>query len=344
MGLAHAERELGLDSRTLVLDEPPKGFEADQLLFPRGTGRLTREWRRWRFALRELRSFDVVHFNFGSTLMPTRHPDSHPALRLYAALVEGGDLRWLPKRIAVFVTYQGDDARQAHHRFAALPPGYFDPRVDATKRRAIERFTRRADGIFAVNPDLLEVLPPNARFLPYASVDLREWQPVAPRADRTPLVVHAPSNRAVKGTEHVVRGVERLRGEGMHVDLFLVEGATRAEARAAYARADIVVDQLLIGWYGGMAVEAMALARPVIAHIAQDDLARVPSKLARDLPIVRATADSFEDVLRATLTQPRGALAALGRQGRVFVEQWHDPLTIARKTRDAYLTAVRSRR
>ena len=32
-----------------------------------------------------------------------------------------------------------------------------------------------------------------------------------------------------------------------------------------YAQADLVVDQVLIGWYGALAVETMAMGKPVIA-------------------------------------------------------------------------------
>jgi hypothetical protein len=342
VGLARAERELGIDSRTLALEPSPYGYEADEVLFPSGANRLNREWRRLSFVLRRLRAFDVVHFNFGTTLMPSRHPASHPLARAYATLVEGLDARLLPARTAMFVTYQGDDARQAAPRFDDLPAGYFDPRADAAKRKAIERLTGRADGVFALNPDLLTVLPPTASFLPYASVDPREWQPVSPGYDGPAVVAHAPTDRGVKGTEHVVRAVETLRAEGVSVELAIVEGVTQQQARAIYQRADVVVDQLLTGWYGAVAVEAMALAKPVIAHIDPSDLARVPVELAREMPIVRARADTLESTLRGLIADgPR--LSELGTAGRAFVERWHDPRAVARTTVDAYEEAVRIR-
>lgn len=337
-GLAQAERELGLESRTLVVDQPPYGYEADLVLAPAGTGRLIREVRRWRFVLRSLRTYDVVHFNFGSTLLPAAHPNASFLARLYGSLVGGRDLQLLPERTAVFVTYQGDDARQARARFAALPAAHYGPAVDAARRRSIARFARRADGIFALNPDLLDVLPPGAEFLPYASVDLRAWTPVEPPRSAVPVVVHAPTDRGVKGTDHLVRAAEAL-----DVELVLVEGMSRAEARAAYARADVVVDQLLVGWYGGLAVEAMALAKPVVAYIADEDLAKVPAELASELPIVRATPDTVAEVLRELVTTRRGELPELGRRGRAFVERWHDPLTVARTTSAAYAAAVAKR-
>ena len=61
------------------------------------------------------------------------------------------------------------------------------------------------------------------------------------------------------------------------------------------------MDQLFAGWYGGVAVEAMALGKPVLAYIRDEDLKFVPSKMASDLPIVRATRhdqSSLQEVLK----------------------------------------------
>ena len=340
-GLARAERELGLESRTLTLEQPQYGYETDEVLFPEGTRRLARELRRWGFVLRELRSFDVVHFNFGSTLMPSQHPEAHVLTRLYASLVGGADLRALRGTTAVVATYQGDDARQYAARFDALS-GYFDPRADEARRASIRRLTRRADHVFALNPDLLAVLPPSATFLPYASVDPREWPEIPPTGRGVPVIVHAPTDRNVKGTDHLVRAVAALRASGAEVELLLVEGVTRDEARAAYEQADLVVDQLITGWYGAVAVEAMALGKPVLAHLHPDDLERVPSELAEELPVIDATPTTVETVLRELVTDG-GRLTELGRAGRRFVERWHDPRAVARTTKEIYEAAVRSR-
>ena len=98
------------------------------------------------------------------------------------------DVAWLRhagKRI--FVTFQGDDARQGEYcrknfrtTFATeVGPDYYSVASDRRKRQRIETFARYADRIFALNPDLLHVLPAGAQFLPYCHVDLADWQ-VAP--------------------------------------------------------------------------------------------------------------------------------------------------------------------
>ena len=56
---------------------------------------------------------------------------------------------------------------------------HYNPMTDAWKPKAIAKSARYADRIYALNPDLLDVLPPQARFLPYANVDPREWTPLS---------------------------------------------------------------------------------------------------------------------------------------------------------------------
>ena len=331
-GLAAAERTLGLDSTVLTVDQPPYGYAVDRVLAPPGTSTAVRELRRWR-TVAEARGFDVVHFNFGSSLAPGYYGTAGRGglYRLYSRLFEQRDLRLLRGR-PVFVTFQGDDVR---------PSG--DAEQDGLKRRRAERFARAADGLYVLNPDLLEQVP-SGEFLPYASVDPREWTATPPVDAGALRVVHAPSDRGRKGTSEVLSAVEQLRTEGVEIELELVEGKPRAEARKAYERADVLVDQLVVGWYGGVAVEAMALAKPVVARLDPSALARVPARMRDELPIVHADATTLPEVLRRLATEGRSGLGDLGRRSREFVEHWHDPLAIAERVAADYERALARRR
>jgi glycosyltransferase involved in cell wall biosynthesis len=364
-GLAAAERELGVDSWTLALEPSPYGYPSDEVVWDGGDGRVVRELKRLRLLPRVLRDFDVVHFNFGSTLMPGRlarerlPADRARSLRMRAL----GTYWWLLQQLdlpllaragkAIFVTFQGDDARQgdvAMPRFpenldAELEPGYYSPPSDANKRRRIARFDRYASGIYALNPDLLRVLPARGRFLPYAHLDSRKWEPAAPAGSGSRLrVLHAPTNRGIKGTRFLIEAVARLQREGVDFEFELVTGRTQAELRSLYQSADVVVDQLLLGWYGGLAVEAMALERPVIAYIREDDLSFVPAEMRAEIPVVRAEPRTIHAVLRQLLTKRPGELAELGRRGRDYVRRWHDPAQIASELVPEYEAAVAERR
>jgi hypothetical protein len=322
-GLAAAERELGLESTVVTLNEPPFGYRVDRVLAPRGTSTAVREWRRWR-AVAAARHADVVHFNFGTSLAPAYHgSDTRRPFRVYARLLEQRDLSLLSRAgCALFVTFQGDDVR---------PSG--DHQQDALKRRRAERFARVADRLYVLNPDLLAHVP-GAEFLPYANVDPREWTPVPPRANGPLRVVHAPSDRARKGTEAILAAVERAP----NVELDLVEGRLHADARRALEQADVLVDQVVVGWYGGVAVEAMALGKPVLAYIDHAQLEAIPGEMRDQLPVVHANAESLPDVLRRLAGED---LAELGRRSRAYVERWHDPLRIAERTKADYELAAR---
>ena len=335
-GLARAERELGLDSRSVSLFPHPFGYDVDEVLGRDGDGALRRYLNRARLLAR-MRAADVVHFNFGEPLFPVPQGVGGvtEAIARALALRDLPILRRLGKRVVV--TFQGDDARQAvvGGRLVAAVPERYTVERDAARRRTIAAFDGYADGIFFLNPDLADVLPARAAFLPYASVDPREWEVVPEPSAAAPLVVHAPSDRRVKGTEHVEAAVARLAEEGVPLELELLEGVGHAEVRSALERSAIVVDQLNAGWYGGFAVEAMAIGRPVLAALDRRDDPCLPPGLRRDLPVVDASVETLVERLRALLTSP-DERRRLGAAGRSFVEHWHDPRAVARTVRATY--------
>jgi hypothetical protein len=358
--LAAGERELGLDSRCVVI-QSAVDFPADESLTEPGCGQFAAELSRYRLFWRALRWADIVHFNFGqSCLVPNAFPGfSGLSLmkpwrwprRAYARLVWLADLPILKAAgKKIFITWQGDDARQGDRSrelfeiciAREVDNSYYPPGSDEWKRRAIARFARHADGQLALNPDLLHVLPVGALFLPYASFDPASVvaRPPIPEA-RAPLkILHAPSRRSAKGTRHVLGAVERLRQSELAFDFELVENLPRQDAIRRYAEADVVVDQLLAGWYGGLAVEAMALGKVVVAYLRAGDLKGVPADLLAALPIVHATPSTIEIVLRDLIRAPRSELAMRGAAGRAFVERWHRPCVVARLTAALYARAV----
>lgn len=361
-GLARAERELGLQSRSISLTQSKFGYVADEVLCP-GTGRLpARELARWRLLWKAVRAYDIVHFNAGRSIMPQRVPRystraSHHASLLPQALrkaynlyADGLELRDLPLLRGlgkgIVVTYQGSDARQGafcRAHFDISPAGESDvheypPDLDAHKRSRIRKFDEYADRIYALNPDLLHVLPERAEFLPYAHIDLSEWTPRSPGPTRSrrAVVLHAPSRLGMKGTRFLVAAVERLKAEGVDFEFVLVQGVPHHELRRLLEGADLVVDQLLCGWYGGLAVEAMALGKPVICYIREGDLGFVPAEMRNAMPLINATPESVYCVLREWLTVRCEDLENVGRESRAYVEAWHDPRKIALRLKHDY--------
>jgi glycosyltransferase involved in cell wall biosynthesis len=313
-GLSRAERALGLRSDVAVLSPGPFGYRADIRLELHGT----RKWRRMAaragLLARALASYDIIHFNFGQSLVP-----------LWA---RGHVLNELPliKRAGktIFVTFQGCDVRPQSCCFCDQA----HCRAENPYRAAnAARFLRYADRCFHLNPDLARWLP-GSRFLPYTNVDPQELTPSPPPVRDETVVAHAPTNRDVKGTSHVIAAVEQLRAEGWAVRLDLIEGVSNTEVMRRLRDADVVIDQLLIGWYGGFAVEGMALAKPVLCHIREQTPEDNP--FGDRLPIVRVTPATLGAQLRE-LASDREHRLRIGQASRAFVEHHHDPRAIAVK-------------
>lgn len=193
--------------------------------------------------------------------------------------------------------------------------------------------SRLAQRIFVSTPDLLE-WSRNAIWIPNP-LDLEMYPYVGVNKSRAngidPIkILHAPSKRWLKGTEHVLSAIKRLKNEGYNIELILVENMPHKEAVEYYKHADIVVDQLLIGWYGMLAQECMALGKPVCVYLREDLLGYIPSH-----PMLNTTCDNIVENLRQLIEDPT-LRSDLGEKGRRFVEKIHSSDKIAGKLMDLY--------
>jgi hypothetical protein len=309
--LSRAERKLGLVS-DVVDFMPARRFEyqADVIHDLGGRPLAVHAARRSAFLAQAIPRYDVFHFNWGQALLPLRLGG-----RVFTELA-------LLKRLGkvVLVTFQGCDVRPRAECACRNPDCRAADRWRAPNAAAM---LRHADRAFYLNPDLAPHLP-GARFLPYANVDVRAIE-AAPLPDgQETVVAHAPTDRDVKGTTYVTAAIAGLRAEGVPLRLDLVEGVPHAEALRRLRAAHVVVDQLVLGWYGGVAVEAMALGRPVLCRI--DEAA---NPFGQRLPIVRAAPHDLRERLRQLVTD-RAAQRRLGEEARAFVLAEHDPRAVAR--------------
>lgn len=312
LGLSRAERELGFRSDVIDFAPAYMSYRADRVFDIADRSAAVRAAVRVRFIADAIRKYDVFHFNAGS-----------PGIALRTRRGVFTELPLL-KRLGktVIVTWQGCDVRpRAACQWCERPECVAYDEWRAPDAKAMLKY---ADRSVFLNPDLWQYLP-GATFLPYASVDVASIEP-QPLPDReTVVVAHAPTNPRVKGTPHIVAAVEQLRAAGLDIELDLITGVTNKQAMQRIAQADVLVDQLNIGWYGGVAVEGMALGRPVVCFINESE-----NPYGSALPIVRAEAMTVRDVL-ADLVVDRGRRASVAAAGRRFVLREHDPRAIARR-------------
>jgi nucleotide-binding universal stress UspA family protein len=338
-GLAEGERALGLDSTVLVANQNWLGYPADIELLLEGRSSAAKLLSLTAAFLRVRRRFQVLHFNAGMSLIHSPHLGLNQL-----------DVPFYPERTALFVTYNGCDARQKYAtiartsvsacHMAACYHGLCEyGRYDELRARAITKMARYVKHLWALNPDLLHFLPAEkSSFLPYTVASGHfEWRP-ANTARRRLRIVHAPTNRAAKGSAHILAALDRLRvTHGDRFELQVIEGVPHAEAMRLYAEADLIIDQILIGWYGAFAVETMAMGKPVIARIARDDLRYLPLEMADEVTkaVIHADPNTIEEVLRRCI-EDREFLALRAEAGAAYARRWHDPLYVAGITKRAY--------
>lgn len=332
--LSRAERRLGLESWCVSSLPPRYGFSVDKVLARDGAGGAG-VLRRVLFGYGAALRFDVVHLYFGRSLLSF---EDAPQLAR-RAFDEVRMARRLGRK--VFMTLQGCEIRQAaptHARaVAAGRPTACAPEAcsafeacvrthDAERRALAERVFGLFDQVFLLNPDLRHFWP-RGQFVPYASVDVDRLEPRPPRLQGPIRIAHAPSDRSIKGTRYVVDAVERLKARH-DVVLDLVEGVTHAEALQRYAEADIVIDQLQVGWYGGFAVETLALGKPTLCYLDADDLQALPALMRQEMPIISARPQTLEADLEALIGR-RPQWLDLSRRSAIFARRWHSPDAVA---------------
>jgi glycosyltransferase involved in cell wall biosynthesis len=286
-----ALRARGVDAQLLVFNRYRLHPEADRSLdLPQG--HVGRQLRQWRAFAELAPRTDVFHFYFGLTLVPKRL--QFPLLKAL-------------RKKSLF-HYLGSDIRgKSPHELA---------------------YGKRADAQVVGSYDAIRWVP-EAEVIP-PGIDLSRIEPAPASERRRPLIVHAPSSRRRKGTEHVLQAVE-----GLEADLELVEGLHHDEALQRYGAADIVVDQLNAGWYGVFAIEAMALGKPVVTFLHEEAVRRTEEAFGIAVPLVSATAATLREELRP-LVADAARRRSLGAASRAYVERVHDRERIADRLLDLY--------
>lgn len=349
-GLSQVEKTLGYESRVVIFEQTTFRLNCDEVLFEPTDDIITREVKRWRLLFMALKHYDIVHLHFGQkffTLFPRpfKAGDSlkERTLRLlywgYSKVFERFDI-WLLKAFGkkVFMTFHGDDLRQGDrslelYRFCIardVDDRYYDKYSDARKRRMAAFYARVCEQIYVVSPDLLAMAPKGSKLVHYTGVSPSDWTPQTKSApsDRPFRIVHAPTHRDAKGSKYIELAVENLKSRGYQFEMVYVEGLPNDEAKEIYKSADLVIDQLLAGWFGVFAVEMMAMGKPVIAYIRDTAVAEEPEEFQRELPIINADPETIEQVLADILNRAKTSaddVRRIGDRSRQFVEKWFDP-------------------
>jgi hypothetical protein len=184
----------------------------------------------------------------------------------------------------------------------------------------------------------------------YKSLDLEKWKPGIEVPDEYLLskdgkliIMHTVADvygwrGDQKGSSYIQDAIARLQREGHDVELFNPKGVPSNRMRHYQVQADIVVDQLISGWWGSTGVETMSLGRPFVCYLHPERKSEFLSSFPEfdDLPVVEAEPESIYEVLKHLLTDEDYRLRK-GRASREFAERFFDQKKNARELERALL-------
>ncbi|MGO1770210.1 MAG: hypothetical protein ACTHZX_09675 [Microbacterium sp.] len=172
---------------------------------------------------------------------------------------------------------------------------------------------------FVTTPDMLDFVP-GATLVPVVvDVDAHTAAAETPALTRQrPVVLHAPSNPALKGTATIEPVLEALEAAG-RIRYKRVQSVPNSAMPSLIGKADVVVDQIALGNVGVLAAEAMAAGRLVVAHVHE----RVRLRTGGNLPVVDATPTTFSAVMREILDD-RDRFTDIAAAGPSWARSHHD--------------------
>lgn len=117
------------------------------------------------------------------------------------------------------------------------------------------------------------------------------------------------------------------------------DGFTRHELISVYGASDVVVDEFGVGWFGSVALEGLAMAKPVISYVDESMM----SEMYPWHPFLSGrTAEDVAEMLTRLAGDP-SARQARGTQGRAWMESFHSYPAVAPKYAAAITKLVSAR-
>ncbi|MGY0694388.1 glycosyltransferase family 4 protein [Virgibacillus sp. FSP13] len=296
----------GVQSTSCHFDEHPFNFKPDLCLNLNLFPATTRRAKINQFLQKSIPAYDIFHFHFGETFFPDKKD--------LEILKQAG------KKMVVH--HHGSDVRllsvaKKNNPYVRVKPEWTEEKI----KNNLAILSKYMDHAIVQDYELEGYISDFYKYvhvIPHA-IDLNQFKPqYPPMKNPSPLVVHAPTKRNLKGTESIIEAVNQLQNSGLSFDFKLIEGLDHQETMELLSAADIVIDQLRIGSYGYLSSEAMALGKPVICYIREDLKAKYPE----ELPIVHANPDTITTVLRDLINHPN-QWKNLGVKGRTYVENHH---------------------
>jgi len=277
----------------------------------------------WERALREC---DIFIFIWSSFI-----PDFSDYVELkrrgkkIATFFVGNDIRWIPAMEQEFAIYN-------------LPKKDYDAsyrKVPLINKLIYLRTAEKYSDLITSHPGMSQLA-----LRPYFNLGMPLWLDKFrnnTRQRRIPKIIHAPSNRGIKGTKYVLDVFNALKVDGLKFKTELIENLPNLEAIKKYEDADILVGQLFSTYGGRQELEALACGSIVLSGFRPDyalDCINKNSqyyKKINEYPVVSVEPDSlYQKLKNIILDYPRRI--EIAKKGRPYVEKYHDVKELAKRT------------
>jgi glycosyltransferase involved in cell wall biosynthesis len=210
-------------------------------------------------------------------------------------------------------------------------PGKFCVCTTEMHASSINRLKGRATAQIAMG-DMVTYVP-GCRDIHYWPIDAGKFaaKPPTYSVGDTLKVAHAPNHGHFKGTRLLIEAIDRLVKEGEKIELISVQGVPNKKVIELFGASHVVADQFVAGFHGYTALEAMAMAKPVLCFLRSDQMMIDPATC----PIINTRPDEIYNVLKRCL---RGELDlnGIGNAGRRYVETHYSLQAVAARLGKLY--------
>lgn len=260
-------------------------------------------------ALDIISEFDVLHLMFNMTLMP-----NHKDLFAYKPLKKRVFMHNLGSEIRI-----PSIAKQHHPYWHYAEHEYLDKLDETIITNNIKLISNYIDNVIVNDFEMLSYIKPYYKniYMIGLPIALNKY-PYSPTTNDKLLLVHAPTNPAVKGSEFFLRAIDELKAD-YDFDFIKVQGYSHEDAKAIYKKADIILDELIIGTYGSLTIESMSMGKCVVTYLS--DSFQVPHGVK--VPVQIANINNVKEKIKELLDS-NDLRQELSIQGRTYVETYCD--------------------
>ncbi|MCM8821279.1 MAG: glycosyltransferase [Candidatus Omnitrophica bacterium] len=325
-------RKIGIDARGLVAQQAycqsSNGLVVISNKPVKGVNKILEEIVFSYFFLKMLRWADIVHWYFGSSIMPWWLD-----IRLVKLLNKPALIEWLGSDIRIPEVELKDNP---YYRTIFHSPEF--PSKQLIKSWRKQKFFANHGFEVLVPPCMLQYLKKdtwNTIHVLRQRIMVSDYIPSYPEPDKKcPVIVHTPTKPVLKGTHSVLNAIERLK-KNHCFEFRLIQNLSHADTLQAIRHSDIFLDQFVIGAHGMAALEAMAFGKPVVCYIKPSLVSIYPP----DLPIINANQDNLVQILEKLITDGEKR-NEIGKKSRNYVEKYHDAVNLAVELKRIYSTVI----